>query len=362
MNILFRYIAVNVVKGFFLLGLILVSLFAVILLIDELDDVGTGTYNWVLAVKFVLLHTPKLLLDFAAFIGLVGSIVALGSLAGNQELVAVESVGGTPKFVTSAVIATAVVLMALVLAMAQFILPASLHEANITKNLATQGAGDFVSKTGYWSQQGGRFLHVHSIEFGRVPTGVEIFEFDTSYELKRYIFARNANIEKSSQWILNDVTVKENIAGELEIKSLESIPWDSFLNATQLGIIVSEPEALSLTNLYHFIDGLKIRGEQSFRYELIFWQKLFTPLAAAIMILLGMRFVFGSQRHVSMGKRITLGVLTGIAFYVVTQMTNHLGTMAQIPPVFISIVPVAIAAILLFIMSKYSQTKSEQGQ
>ena len=48
----------------------------------------------------MLLQTPKILLDFAAFIGLVGSIFALGALAGHHELIAVESVGGTPKSVT----------------------------------------------------------------------------------------------------------------------------------------------------------------------------------------------------------------------------------------------------------------------
>ena len=106
MSILHRYIAINVIRGFFVLGLILVSLFAVLLLIEELDDVGTGSYTWILALQFVLLHTPKILLDFAAFIGLVGSIVALGALAGHHEIIAVESVGGTPKYVTAAVIAT----------------------------------------------------------------------------------------------------------------------------------------------------------------------------------------------------------------------------------------------------------------
>ena len=342
MFILQRYIGINVIRGFFLLALILVFLFSIIMLIEELDDVGTGAYTWVLALQYVVLHTPKLLLDFAAFISLVGSIVALGALAGHQELVAIESVGGTPRNVTTAVIVTATVLMIVVLAIAQFIIPISVHRADVAKTLATQQAPDFVSKTGYWSQNEGSFLHVRSISYGRVPTNVEIYEFTKQHKLKRYLFAKYAEVKADQEWILRGVTIKEMQAGILHVRNEISLPWDSFLNSEQLGIIVTKPEALSLTNLYHFVSGLKERGEQSYRYELVLWQKLMTPVATAIMILLGMRFVFGSQRHVSMGKRITLGVLTGIAFYVMSQLITHVGTLVQLSPITIAILPSAI--------------------
>ena len=357
MSILHRYIAINVIRGFFVLGLILVSLFAVLLLIEELDDVGTGSYTWILALKYVLLHTPKILLDFAAFIGLVGSIVALGALAGHHEIIAVESVGGTPKYVTAAVIATGIVLMFGVLAVAQFVIPATLHKANVTKTIATEGFGDFVSKTGYWSQSNGRFLHVRDIEHGRVPTNIEIYEFNDQYQLDRYVFARHADIQHGSQWTLHSVQIKETVAGQLILRTENEMQWQSFLSAAQLGIIVSKPEALSLTDLHYFVSGLKERGEQSYRYELIFWQKLMNPVAAAIMIMLGMRFVFGSQRHVSMGKRITLGVLAGIAFYVLSQLITHFGTLMQFSPMIIAILPSAIVLGLLFVMQIYSSDK-----
>lgn len=358
MSILHRYIALNVVRGFFIIGLILVSLFAVLLLIEELDDVGTGSYTWALAMQYVLLHTPKLLLDFAAFISLVGSIVALGALAGNHELVAIESVGGTPRDVTSAVIVTGVVLMLFVLAIAQFIIPITLHKATVDKTIATEGFGDFVSKAGYWSQNSGRFLHVRDIEYGRVPTNIEIYEFNNRHQLKRYLYAGYADIQQGQLWTLHSVQIKEMIEGRLHLRSKTTLPWESFLSATQLGIIVTKPEALSLTNLFHFVRGLKDRGEQSYRYELILWQKLMNPVAAAIMILLGMRFVFGSQRHVSMGKRITLGVLTGIAFYVLSQLITHMGTLAQLSPALIAVLPSIIVLSLLVVMYRMNVAKN----
>lgn len=339
MLIFYRYIALNVIRGFLFVALILVALFAIILFIDELDDVGTGAYSWGMALRYVILYTPKLLIDFAAFISLVGSIVALGTLAGHQELVAIESVGASPGRVTRAVLATACLLMLLVLLIAQFIIPLSLHVAHVEKTIATESFGDFISDSGYWSQSQERFLHVQDIERGRIPAGIEIYEFDQTHQLIRSMWAKYADVNDDSEWLLHDVILRKVVDQKLQIIKLESMPWKSFLSASQLGVIVVKPEALSLTNLYAFVQGLKERGEQSHRYELIFWQRMMNPIAAAIMILLGLRFVFGSQRHLAMGKRITFGVLAGIAFYVFSQLVTHAGTILKITPLIIAIIP-----------------------
>lgn len=349
MFILYRYIALNVIRGFLFVALILVSLFAIILLIDELDDVGTGAYTWGLAIRHVLLHVPKLLIDFAAFISLVGAIAALGTLAGNQELVALESVGHSPKGVTRVVIATACLLMLVILLIAQFIIPMTLHVAHVEKTIATESFGDFVSDSGYWSQSQERFLHVQDIDRGRTPTGIEIYEFDNKHQLIRSMWANYADISDDNKWQLHEVTLREIVGEKLQIIKLDDLQWESFLSSAQLGVIVVKPEALSLTNLYAYVQGLKQRGEQSHRYELIFWQRVMNPVAAAIMIFLGLRFVFGSQRDLAMGKRITYGVLAGIGFYVVSQLTTHTGTLLKIAPLTIALIPSAVVLGLILV-------------
>ena len=352
MFILQRYIGLSVIRGFFLLALIMVSLFSIILLIDELDQVGTGDYSWLMAVKYVLLHVPKLLLDFAAFISLVGSILALGSLAANQELVAIEAAGVSPRGVTNSVLFAALFLMTLVLINAQFVIPATLQLAKVEKILAVEGGGDFVSEAGYWAQSQHQFIHVQDVEHGRVPSDIEIFEFNGQHELLRYLHADSVNLSKQNQtdWTLLNVEVKQLVNGRLQVSNVDSMQWASFLTAAQLGIIVSKPEALSITDLYQFVQGLKQRGEHSYRYELLFWQKIMIPISAAIMILLGMPFVFGSQRSVSTGKRITFGVLAGISFYVVSQLITHLGSLQQWSPILIASAPsVVVFATLVFL-------------
>ena len=349
---LYKYIAFSIVRGILLVALIMVSLFAIILLIDELDLVGSGNYNLLIALRYVFFNIPQLLLDFAAFICLVGSVIALGALASHHELVGLESIGVSPKQVISAILMSAFLLMILVLMNAQFVIPSSLHKATVEKTLALEGKGDFISSAGYWAQSNNRFIHVRDIENGRIPINVEIYEFDSSHHLQRYLFAEKVLL-RNEHWQLKNVKVKEYKDNRLETNNVDYLDWESFLSSSQLGIIVSKPEALSITNLFRYVRGLKSRGEQSYRFELLLWQKLMVPLSAMIMILLGLPFIFGSQRSSSTGKRITYGVLAGISFYVFTQIVTHLGSSYQWSPVLIASLPNVTAVMVLIGIYKY---------
>ena len=351
MYILYRYIGFSVIRGFLLIALILVSLFATIILIEELEEVGDGGYTWVIALEYVLLQTPKLLLDFAAVISLIGSIVALGALASNHELVAVESLGVSPRKVTTSVVVTAFILMLSVLAIAQYVIPVTLHQAHVIKTLAVEGSDGFIDGGGYWAQKDHRFLHVKEVRYGRIPADIEIYEFDKSHNFLRYIHADYADMQSDRLWELHDVRIKELVDSRLKVIDLESYAWNSFLRTRQVNIIISSPETLSVSDLYRFVQGLKERNEQYYRYELIFWQKVMTPISATMMILLGMRFVFGSQRSTSMGKRVTLGVLSGIAFYVFTQVITHWGTTNDWNSVVTAVMPNVLVLILLIVLT-----------
>ena len=303
MFLLDRYVILNVARGIFLLAFIMITLFALVMLIEELDDVGEKRYTWALALQYIALHMPKLLLDLASFIGLVGSIVALGAMSGHREIMAMQSVGRTPNQIMISVALAAAGFMLIVLLVAQFALPASLQRAQAMKTLATEDYGDALGQSGYWSRTGRTFLNIGDMQYGRTPLDIEIYEFDKQQKLDRYITAESAEIVDARHWVLQGVEVKRLHEQPFLLNRVETLEWESFLNPTQLGVIVSSVEALSLTNLYHYVQGLKARGDPSYRHELLFWQRIMIPISSALMIILGLGFVFGSTRHVTIGQR-----------------------------------------------------------
>lgn len=358
MWILRLYLARNVFLGFVITALIIVGLFSIVLLVEELDDVGTGGYNLTMALRYVLLHMPLVLNDFAAVISLIAAVVVLGGLAGKHELIAIQSLGGTPRNIVTSVLMAAALIMILILLSAEFLVPKTLQQAQMEKSLATASQSDFVSKSGYWAQLDGQYIHIKKIRDGRTPRDIELFELTEDYRLRRYLTASYADIQSQEQWLLYDVSEKILIDEKMQQRSYDTLQWQSFLSAQQLGVIISSPQALSITELNQFVQGLKERGEKSYPFEVLFWQKLMSPLAAGIMIVLGLLFVFGSQRQISPGQRITIGVLTGMSFYVLSQMINHLGFALGWQPLLVAGSPNAIAIISLLLLAYLRQSKA----
>lgn len=342
-----RYIIVSILRGFFLVGLILVALFSLILLIEELDEVGTNSYTVLLALQYVLLHVPQLVLDFATVISLIGAVIALGALVNNNELVAINSLGGTPRHIIVSVMSAAVLLMGLVFLLAQFVTPHTVQAAKVMRSLALSQQSDTVNGDGFWAQKDKQFLHIQEIRFGRIPAKLEIFKFNEDYQLHTYIQAEQVDIQQDDVWLLTDVSLKTLTDTGFKTEQREQWLWTSFLDASQLGIIVSEPQSLSLTDLYRYIQGLKERDAQSYHFEIMFWQKCFIPAAGIMMILLGMLFVFGSQRVMSASQRTVLGILAGVGFYIYTQVITHFGVSQLWAASVVALLPSATVLVLL---------------
>ncbi len=96
MKILNRYLAVSLLKGYFPVLAIFLAVFSLIVFVEELDDVGRGRYTFWSAGEYLLLTLPSRLVFLAPFVALLGSIVALGSLANGRELIAIQAAGVLP--------------------------------------------------------------------------------------------------------------------------------------------------------------------------------------------------------------------------------------------------------------------------
>lgn len=67
--------------------LVLFSLFE---LMTQLDDIGKGSYQVLDVIVFICLTLPRRMLDLMPISTLLGGIIALGLLADNRELLAMQ--------------------------------------------------------------------------------------------------------------------------------------------------------------------------------------------------------------------------------------------------------------------------------
>ncbi len=346
MRILNRYISVRLAFGWLLVFLILTALFSILELVGQLDDVGEGSYRLGDAFKYVAYTFPGRVLNVAAVSSLLGSIVALGTLANGDELLAMRTCGFSVLRVARVALGAGSVIMLGVLLLAQFVVPTLERQAKVDRELALSEVGSILPSGGFWTRDKHSFINVRSSAFGGVLTDISIYEFDEQGKPTSYVTAREAEIDQDGQWVARDARQITFTEQHVLDKSIPVLPLDVFLNTRQVDILSITPAMLSLDELYQYIRGLRERGQNADQYVLELWQKTTLPLKVAAMIFFSLPFVFGTARDANPGRRVTLGAVVGSSYYYFDQALGYMGLLLGLHPAFSTLLPLAIITLM----------------
>ena len=342
MRILDSYIARRVFRGYALIMLILVSAFSLIALVRELDSVGKGTYSASDAALYVLLTLPGWMVELAPAMALLGAIVGLGELAAGEELTAMQAVGVSRARIAWSVLKTGLVVMLAVMGLQEFVAPKLSQLAFERRTQAISGSQSTNIRRGFWSRNGQRVVHVGRLLHGRIPSEIEIYQFDSNGSLRLVAWAKEAIIQNSNRWVLQDVRQQIITANEAFTERFAQLPWDSPFTPDQITKIMLPVEMLSPSDLYEYVKYLKRAGLAAERPELTLWQSISMPLSTLAMVILAIPYVLAPIRQVSAGKRMLHGGLIGTSFHAGRQLIIQLGSLFNLPAALVTLSPVAV--------------------
>jgi len=342
-KILDRYIHSQLMKGFVIVFVILVSVFSFLDFVEELDDTALGNYSVFDAVVFVVMTIPERAVWLVPICALLGCLIGLSLLDHGNELTVMRTSGVSARRIVWSVFKATGWLLAIVFVFEQFISPALGERAWRDRALAI--AGDIIlrkeSGTNFWFRDGRRFISIRDMAYGRIPTGIEIYEFDEQAELTVFTEAREAQRDTEGVWQLQDVIRKRTRGMKIDVETLPSLRWDGFLSPKQGAVIELEAESLSPTDLYYYAKDLRARGQNANRYELAFWRKLNIPLATIAMVLIALPFAFAPFERGGIGKRVLLGAAVGVMFYLIDQVVAQIGLLTTFNPALTALLPAA---------------------
>ena len=354
MKILDRYIQGHLTKGFLLVLLVLVSIFSFLEFVEELDSVNLGKYDVIDAIIFVILTVPERALWLVPVSALLGCLIALSVLDQSNELRVIRAAGVPIRKIRRSILKATSILLLIVIIFAQFISPNLGERAWRDRALAI--AGDIVvrkdSGTNFWFRDGRRFISIRDMIFGRIPTGIEIYEFNEGGELTLFTEAREAKPESDGHWLLKDVMRKRFKGFEVEMEQHAILRWDAFLSPTQGAVIQLDIDTLAPSDLYLYARDLRSRGQRADRYELALWRKLNVPFATLAMVLLSIPFVFGPHDRGGIGRPVLFGASVGVLFYVGEQLFTQIGLLADIKPALTATAPAAFLLVVALILMR----------
>jgi len=340
-------------RCFVLVLAVLGFLFTFFEFITQLDDVGRGHYQFKDAVFYVLLTLPGRITELIPQSSLLGGIIALGLLADNHELVAMQAGGMAVRRICWSVIGAAAIPMLAAGILAEYIVPPLEQQARTLRLVALTDADITLTSGGFWARNGPVFIHVREIRHGGIPVDVDIFEWDKERRLRVFTHAQQAEVREGKRWVLTGIEQRTFTDQGIATRSLPTLTLESFLSAEQMAIQEFPPETLSPSDLYQYVQLMQERGENADQFRLVFWQKVTIPLATGAMVLLSLTFVFGPTRGNTAGFRIMAGSLVGIVVHFLNQILGHLGLLFSLNLALSTMVPVAgIFCLALWLLSR----------
>lgn len=355
MNLLDRYIAIEIAKAFVLVMLALVLLFSFLDLIQQLDDIGSGNYRFIDAALFELRMLAPRAMELLPYGALIGTTMALALLAHRNEVVAAQAVGVSVTRFAGAVLQSGLLVAVAALLLDEFLVSPAHQEAVQRRALALAKAEVTQADEGFWIYHDNRFIHINRVLHGRIPADIDILELDETRRVSLYIHARQADVGDPGRWFLKDVLVKRLADTPPTTEHHVSLYWESYLTAGQVGLLELPPRTLSPSQLYAYVSYLQETGQPASRYDLTLWQKLSLPFAVSVMVLLALPAAFGTPRSISVGRRIILALGAGILFRVASQVVANSGLIFQLPPALTTLVtPVVTLLIALIILRRIS--------
>jgi lipopolysaccharide export system permease protein len=341
LKILNQYVGSAVVGSTLLVVFILLALFSFASFVSELEDVGKGGYDLLQAGEYVVLSLPRMAYELFPVSALLGSMVGLGMMASNNELVVMRAAGVSMWQIVMSVMQAGLILMILAVVLGEVIAPESEQYAQTIRSKALSQQTAFKTKNGFWTRDGLRFINVRAILPGGELSRVNIYEFDDQRRLREATSARSASY-RNDAWVLKDVKQSIISANQVTTHQLPTMVTSFLMNHDVLEVITIKPKSLSAWGLYKYVNYLNDNELNASSYEMVLWSKIVLPFSTGVMVFLSIPFVFGSLRSVGVGQRILIGTLIGIGFYIFNQIFSYVGLVYKVNPAVSAIIPTII--------------------
>lgn len=342
MTTLDRYIAKEVVKGSVIAVLVLLALLSFFTFADELGDIGQGDYGLGDIFQYLALTTPRSLYELMPSAALVGSLVTLGALANNRELMAMQAAGASRARIIRAVLTGGLLLLAISIGVGELIAPPAERSAQTLKALAQKKQVASRSKYGFWVRDGNVYINIREIQKQENLGNINIYEVDAEKRLKLATHAGRA-VYDGAQWKLKKIRISRFEPDRVVAEKKDFADWSSVLAPDLLNAFVIRPENLSAWELANYIDYLRENGQQSLSVEQAFWGRIVNPVVTLVMLLIAVPFVMTLKREVGIGQRIVVGVVIGLGFYLFDRMFSHFGLIYEMNPIFSAAFPTLLA-------------------
>ncbi|MFA7404353.1 MAG: LPS export ABC transporter permease LptG [Pelobacteraceae bacterium] len=335
MTILDRYIARTWLR---LLTLCLSGFVGIYLVIDLIEKIprflrAGGAANDIL--QYFIWKLPEMTSRTATFSILMATLLTLGVLSRDSEIIAMRSCGVSLLRISLPMLALGFVSSILLLINAELVLPHSYARTELIDRIKIKKKGERATfkRNNIWFRSKSMILQARLFEpKTQTLSGVVVWDVDEAMNPISRIDAESA-VLRDGRWVLNATVMKNFQSAGFVLKTAQTMPLDLKLKKEDLQVLDSDADNMSIRALKEYAENLKRGGYQAYRYLTLMHTKIASPFAALIMVLLGIPFALRNSRSggIAMGIGTSIGI--GFAYFVVNAVLLSYGRSGILPPV-----------------------------
>jgi lipopolysaccharide export system permease protein len=351
MKTLRGYLAAEIVAATMLVLLALLMLLAFFDVLDQIGDLGRGTYSLKQLGIHVLLLLPTHVYEIFPIAALIGTLFALAQLVGNSEYTVMRVSGVSVVRMSVTLVVIGLLFAIATFVFGEFIGPPTEQFAQRTRSQAIAGIVAQEFRSGLWVKDGRNFVNVGEVLPNAKLKSVRIYEFDERYHLRTMSVADHGEYQKGRTWMLTNVVRTSFEGNRTRVSRVPELEWSSVLEPDLLSVLLVRPERMSAWSLYSYSQHLRENRQKALRYEIALWTKMMYPGAVLVMMVLALPFSSFQRRQGGVGARIFTGIMLGLAFITLNRLFATLGVLNDWPAPLSAVTPtIAFLALAIGMM------------
>ena len=316
--------------------------------VGQINDIGIGDYGVNQAIQYTLLKLPSSIFQLMPIIILIGSLLGLGLMSKNSELIVLLSSGVSLQRLGISVFSSGIILCFFTVGIGEYISPSMERYADQYRTISKFQYSSLGNTGGIWLKEGDKIININLLEENKSFGNVTIYELKKLSQLSKISRASSAGIDDDNQWILSNL--KETVFSENGI-SQESSRYKiekTKLDRDLVSLTVVKPENLNVIELYRFVNYLESNGLDADLYIAAFQSRIASIFALPIMCLLALPFSLGFLREKGTGYRILLGVIIGLIYFLIENTLVESSQVYNINPILVGWLPTFLLSLAVF--------------
>lgn len=346
MRILDRYLATQFLRVF-IFSLIVFQ--AVYLIVDLFDRLSTFLdASGLVIIQYYFYRLPWVGFQVLPMAVLLASLLSLGTLARNNELLAMKMGRLSSLRIVAPLVILGVLISLVTVLLGESLIPRMNERALNVFRIKVKKVPAFqrTKDNDIWYRANDAlFLHISLIEVSTgTVRGLTVFELSPDFQLRRRIDAREATWE-AGRWLLKDgYASRIGPDGAHQLDYFAQLSLDLEDKPSDLARVVRESEEMNSAELREYIAKLVKSGVSSIRYQVDLAAKSSLSFASAVMALIGIAFALRAGKG---GVMALAGacIVVGVSYWLLLSLSISLGRGGVLTPMVAAWLPNALFSV-----------------